>query len=338
MTTPIVRLDRLIEYWGPELQRAFVQAIQNIRDNAQLNDLIAAIVDNDAVRALQAVNLDPANYRPFDVALSNAFEAGGNATAAAFPLLPGPGGVNVVFQFNMRNPQAEQWLSQYSSQLVTEITADQRSMIQQYIADGIAAGDNPRTIALDLVGRIGADGTRQGGIIGLTQSQMEWVQNYSDALQSDNPLDALTYSLRDARFDGTVQTAFETNEPLTADQIDSMVTAYTNRALRYRAETIGRTEAITALHEAQQQSMEQAVDSGLLSKEQVSWVWRTALDDRVRDSHVEMEGQVVPMGQPFVTGNGYLLEYPGDPTGPPEEIINCRCWREPNVDFLAGIL
>jgi hypothetical protein len=50
-----------------------------------------------------------------------------------------------------------------------------------------------------------------------------------------------------------------------------------------------------------------------------------------------MDGQTVAAGEYFVTGAGNQLEYPGDPNGPPEEIINCRCWREPSIDHLAGI-
>jgi SPP1 gp7 family putative phage head morphogenesis protein len=49
--------------------------------------------------------------------------------------------------------------------------------------------------------------------------------------------------------------------------------------------------------------------------------WRTARDERVRDWHVDMEGQIVRVGDLFSNG----LEYPGDRNGPLEEVINCRC-------------
>jgi uncharacterized protein with gpF-like domain len=67
------------------------------------------------------------------------------------------------------------------------------------------------------------------------------------------------------------------------------------------------------------------------------FAWRTAEDDRVRDAHVVMDGQTVAMGDFFIDGDGNLLEYPGDFRAPPETTINCRCWREPVVDFFAGI-
>lgn len=54
--------------------------------------------------------------------------------------------------------------------------------------------------------------------------------------------------------------------------------------------------------------------------------WNTMEDDRVRDSHDETEGQVRPFGEPFETGDGNLLMFPGDPDGPPEDTENCRCF------------
>jgi uncharacterized protein with gpF-like domain len=53
--------------------------------------------------------------------------------------------------------------------------------------------------------------------------------------------------------------------------------------------------------------------------------WNTAGDERVRESHADMEGQQVPLGQPFVSGLGNDLMYPGDPSAPAEDVINCRC-------------
>ena len=52
--------------------------------------------------------------------------------------------------------------------------------------------------------------------------------------------------------------------------------------------------------------------------------WMTVHDNRVRPSHVEADGQVQDLGHPFRIGKA-LLAYPGDPAGPPEETINCRC-------------
>ena len=61
--------------------------------------------------------------------------------------------------------------------------------------------------------------------------------------------------------------------------------------------------------------------------------WITAGDDRVRDgeyggaNHVELQGQIVAVGNPFQNG----LTYPGDMSGDIEEWINCRCRLVPFI-------
>lgn len=332
------KIDRLIETWDPVLQKAFIESFNNVKNLSQINQIVKALENGDVTAAMKAVNLDTANFRPFDKAIAAAFEAGGNSTAGGFPPLGEPGKLRVYFQFNIRNTPAEQWLMNYSSSLVSDITTDQRNMIHEAMTRGLAAGDNPRTIALDLVGKVGPKGQRTGGLIGLTQSQSRWVDNYASKLASSTPTDALTSGLRDKRFDKAVLQAEEDGIPLSDDLQEKMVASYSNRALRYRAEAIARSEATTALHESQQQAIEQAVVSEAISRDQVKFIWRTARDKRVRDSHAAMEGEEVAMGDFFITGNGNSLEYPGDPNGPPSETINCRCWREPSIDFYSSLV
>lgn len=54
-------------------------------------------------------------------------------------------------------------------------------------------------------------------------------------------------------------------------------------------------------------------------------VWKTMLDDRVRDSHWGMEGQAVPMDQKFRSMDGNETMFPGE-FGIAEEDCNCRCF------------
>lgn len=53
-------------------------------------------------------------------------------------------------------------------------------------------------------------------------------------------------------------------------------------------------------------------------------VWVTHDDGRERLSHALADEQTIAAGQKFTVG-GAKLSHPGDPSGPPKEIINCRC-------------
>lgn len=52
--------------------------------------------------------------------------------------------------------------------------------------------------------------------------------------------------------------------------------------------------------------------------------WISVEDERTRLSHTLADEQTIGPGQKFKVG-GAELEHPGDPRGPAQEIINCRC-------------
>lgn len=52
--------------------------------------------------------------------------------------------------------------------------------------------------------------------------------------------------------------------------------------------------------------------------------WLTMRDSSVRRLHRPLDGERRAFGQTFAVGN-YQLRYPGEPVGPPEVWINCRC-------------
>ena len=56
-------------------------------------------------------------------------------------------------------------------------------------------------------------------------------------------------------------------------------------------------------------------------------VWIATPDDRTRDWHLSMDGQIRDLHEPFVDGQGYLLMCPGDTSlgAPGNTIWNCRC-------------
>ena len=54
-------------------------------------------------------------------------------------------------------------------------------------------------------------------------------------------------------------------------------------------------------------------------------VWIATPDNRVRNWHLSMDGQEVPVDDTFTDGQGFELDYPGDPGAPANTVYNCRC-------------
>ncbi|MEC3995166.1 phage minor head protein [Actinacidiphila sp. DG2A-62] len=52
--------------------------------------------------------------------------------------------------------------------------------------------------------------------------------------------------------------------------------------------------------------------------------WRTRRDTKVREAHDDVDGQVQLLDDPFTVA-GVSMAHPGDPTAPPELVVNCRC-------------
>lgn len=86
-----------------------------------------------------------------------------------------------------------------------------------------------------------------------------------------------------------------------------------------RATTIARTEVISTSNAGSIYAMRET--SGLVTRK----TWLATLDDRTREDHLLADGQTVGLDERFVMDDGSTLDFPGDPTGPPEQIINCRC-------------
>lgn len=86
-----------------------------------------------------------------------------------------------------------------------------------------------------------------------------------------------------------------------------------------RAQLIARTETTEAVNAG---GLEAARQSGVVAGK----VWLSALDPRVRDSHLSAHGQERGLDEPFLV-NGALMQFPGDGSlgAPVGELANCRC-------------
>ena len=110
-------------------------------------------------------------------------------------------------------------------------------------------------------------------------------------------------------------------EGLGQREVAKRIVARTSGAIgRRRANVIARTETHQASVAGADEAMAVSGINELMVRE-----WIAAEDDRTRESHLEVNGETRPMGEPFQVG-GATLMYPGDPAAnAPGETINCRC-------------
>lgn len=333
------RLQEIADAFAPEIRAAFLGAIQDIVDRAILKDIIDAIEIGDVNAAFKATGLSDAALRPVTAMLERAFETGGVMVAGSFPKrLATPSG-NAIFRFDVRNSRAEAWLRDEGGKLITNIRNDAMSAVQNALQDGMVHGLNSKNVALDIVGRIDPTTQRRsGGLVGLTNQQQNYVINARHDLQG---LDAryFTRERRDKRFDTVVRKAIVTNTPLPADTITKITNRYSDNLLKLRGETIGRTEANTALNQSQYEAMKQAADIGAIDKSATQKIWDSSGDARTRKDHLKMEGQTVGFDEPFTAPDGSRLMYPHDTSlgAPARQVINCRCRVKWAIDWFAGV-
>ncbi len=93
-----------------------------------------------------------------------------------------------------------------------------------------------------------------------------------------------------------------------------------NNYSRYQSERLVRTEATAAANFATLESATTIFPGAQMMKE-----WIASFDDRTRSTHAEAgASNPVPYNDPFMVGGSFMM-YPGDPSGPAAEVVNCRC-------------
>lgn len=222
--------------------------------------------------------------------------------------------LGVPMSFDIASLGPLRHLQDHRMRLVQGFTRQQTEAGMQALQRSFSQGLNPRTTA-----RAFRDS------VGLTPRQEQAVSNYRRALEEGQP-NALTRRLRDRRFDASARRAVEDGGGLPKKQVDRMVGRYRDRWVKYRSEVIARSESIRSTGGGQRDMFEQAIGEGDLANDQLKREWNTAIDERVRDSHSTMSGQeVVGIDEPFISGLGNQLLYPGDPAAPAEDTVQCRC-------------
>jgi SPP1 gp7 family putative phage head morphogenesis protein len=211
----------------------------------------------------------------------------------------------MLVRFDLLNPKALRWAEEHAAALVREVTEETRGAIRDAIArafsEGLTADETARRIR---------------SLIGLTTRQALAVENYArflDGVDVDNLSDADKERLRRgglrANQFGTLRAS-----GMSEEQVESLLEGYQARLIRERAETIARTETITAANAGQHELWRQALAHGWIGPATSrKWI-ATPGSDRTCSSCMALHGVVVGLDEPFPGGLMHPTRHP-----------RCRC-------------
>lgn len=111
-----------------------------------------------------------------------------------------------------------------------------------------------------------------------------------------------------------------------ADRLQSVTDMNRTAAIRN-----ARTAVTGAQNAGKQESIDKATAAGMPSKKR----WVCTKDSRTRSTHQDADGQTVPSDQPFIVG-GEKLMHPGDMSGSPANLYNCRCTMRVEYEGTEG--
>lgn len=94
----------------------------------------------------------------------------------------------------------------------------------------------------------------------------------------------------------------------------------------YCAKRIAQTERTRVQSQARYDTMQEAAELGI----KMTKKWSARMKN-TRDSHADLDGKEIPANEKFHTIWGNDLAYPGDPSAPAREVINCHCVMVPHV-------
>lgn len=298
------RLMALAKTLEAPVRNAFLAAVRAIRDQFVLK-AVADALDAGQVGTAELLAAGGADaYQGLTPAMHDTL-----VSAATAQLGDAATVLRVNLAFDAYNPATVAAAQDFAGTLIREITQDQLTGIRAILAQALRSGQPPAATARDL--RL---------LIGLTQTQQQYVLNYRTALETGD-LNVLGRALRDARSDAKILRVFQSGEGLAQADIDRLVQRYADRWLIYRSQTIARTESIRALRVGAQAAWQQIVDSGKWSAAEIVQRWYLGPELNANAPCPICVGIVagnpggVPLGAPFA-GDG------GD--GPPAH-PSCRC-------------
>jgi hypothetical protein len=294
----------------PKLRKAFIEAMQSVKARVKISELERAILTGDegVVRralnleeeitgALKGTHLAAATTTVVEV-VEQTFRAGAKAAMEELPTT-----IATELSFDLLNPRAVEFLRDYEFDLVRDISGKQQNIIRGIMDRAFTEGMHPRKSAREI-----------RRYIGLTEKQAAAVSRFQHNLASGDKgalREALSRGLRDRRFDSTLRRALDEDIILSPAQIEKMSQRYAERYLKFRSETIARTETKRASVRGQQELWQQAIDQGVLPPD----VQRRWITNDPCAICAPLGGKLAGMNDAF----------PGGYMAPPDPHPNCTC-------------
>lgn len=194
-------------------------------------------------------------------------------------LMPSLKKATVKFSFDRTRPEAASWANNNAGSLISNFNREQEAVLRDLISRASMGNMTVDSVAREL-----------RNSIGLTSQQSEWVENRWQREFAARIRDG--WNPRDA-------------EAL-ADQASER---YYQQVLRYRAETISRTEILTASHEGRREAWAQGIEGGWIDAD---WDQQWDAADDACDICEPFDGMRAPVAEGF-------------PDGEPPLHPNCRC-------------
>lgn len=116
--------------------------------------------------------------------------------------------------------------------------------------------------------------------------------------------------------------------PTLTRRVDAVLSVSGSERWRNRARVVARTETMAAVNAGALRAAQ--LDADERGDVAPFKVWLSTMDSRTRDTHREADQQRTLLTEPFRVGGAPLL-FPGDPNGPADEVIQCRCTVLPVV-------
>lgn len=308
MTTPaqrqlILAFRAELARMEPEMRRAYARAWQWLQVRMTEEVMLARLQRGLPLTDLIPYAILDRAFAPVQSALQRG-EAIGFTTQTRLLTRGGAEQTMVGVRFDSLSQRVLAAAKTLDAKILATAKAEVRESVRQFVQAGLEAGRNPRDIARTM---------RE--VVGLAPNHEEHIRNYRRKLTEigNTSTKMPSNELRDKRFDATLKKAIRDNAPLSSARIDAQVAAYTRKYTAWHAETVARTATLNAFRQGQATAIDAMVDFGLVERVDMFKAWTTVGDDRVREEHVDMEGETVPLDQPFSNG---LYE--------PNE-WNCRC-------------